>query len=340
MPFETILEGIKDDTGITNLRNYLPKIRRLIYRAEKDLGFGGTAILKKIKYKTEDGSIVVTETASQTIYKVRLPEDIISIHEVGSCHEGLCPGSYNIQGRYLFLCEPKDEFSLVYYTLLCDGNGNPVVTENHAEAVVSGVSYWLYKPLYRNQKGSRNVFKDLEQYYFDRIGEAIGDDVMPNGPKEWSKLAGLFNMSSRDILLYSEKTQCFDCLPEGDSSSGGGGTPGNPSNESVYYWQFDDLTTDISFAPNITQEFLDLQNFLPIQNFLSGYLVDYTTVGRIAFAISNTFEDAFAIYDALNVEITDIVFDKYFNTELNTQIYISKEYYTFSTIYFKLIPKS
>lgn len=333
VPFETVLEGIKDETGITNLRNLLPKIRRLIYRAEKDIGFGSTVLLKRIKYTTVDNSIIVTGTGEDAVYKVKLPTDILYMEEVGSCYEGLCSGDYRIQGNYMFLCRPIEEFSFIYYTLLCDGNGNPVVSENHLEAVIAGVSYWLYKPMYRNGKGSRAVFKDLEQFYHDRIGEAIGDDLMPSTQKEWSKIADLFKMSHRDILLFSERDRCFCCVPESKNLM----VPENSNQEIVYYWQFNDLTSDIGFAPFIDQNFLDLQNVTAVQTLINGLLINYSNIGRIAFAISNTSENKFRIYDVFDTDITDVVFDTYWNSELNTQIYISKQYYSHGSIFFKLI---
>lgn len=340
VPFETVLEGIKDDTGITNLRNILPKIRRLIYRAEKDLGFGSTIILKKIKYSVADGSMIESThncpDSTHLKYKIRLPEDILYLEAVGTCHEGLCPGDYVIQGNWMFICKANvTEFSLVYYTILSDGHGNPVVSENHLEAVISGVSYWLYKPLYRNGKGARAVFKDLEQYYFDRIGEAIGDDVWPSTSAEWSKMASLFHMSSRDLLMYSEAKNCFCCIPESVNET----APSNSNTENVYYWQFDSLTTNIDFAPFIDQEYLDAQNFTSIQTFLNGYLVNYSKIGRIAFAVTGTVENKFGIYDVFDQEITDIVFDTYWDSVNNNQIYISKEYYSFGSIFFKLKQK-
>ena len=79
VPFEEILEGIKDDTGMTNLSNHLPKIRRLIFRSERDIGFGGTTVLKRITYKVSDCSIITTGQQ----FKIKLPEDYLFIEEIG-----------------------------------------------------------------------------------------------------------------------------------------------------------------------------------------------------------------------------------------------------------------
>jgi len=170
--FEEIIEGVKDDTGIENLSNLYPKIRRLIYRCEQDIGFGNSLILKLKKYSTAAGTIVNS--------RIKLPENIVQIESFGMCQEGICPGDYRIQGNYLFFCKPVSEFSFIYYTILCDGEGNPMVTQNHKEAVISGLSYYMYKPrVYNGNDGSVSYLKTLEKYYHDRIGEARGDDAMP-----------------------------------------------------------------------------------------------------------------------------------------------------------------
>ena len=330
--FETILDGVKDDTGITTLRSILPKIRRLIYRCEKDMGFGSTVILKRVLYSVAEGSIIVAADGTR---KIRLPLDILQLEEVGMCAEGVCPGQYRIQGNYMFFCDERrqiEEFHLIYYTLLCDGEGNPLVSENHSEAVISGVSMWLYKPRRWKDKGSAQQFKSLEDFYHDRLREAIGDDIMPSTAKEWSKTASLMKMSHRDILLFSEKERCFCDIPLSPNPEAS-----INQNATMYYWQFTDLETNIDFAPFVDQEYLDAQNFASIQSFLNGQIVNYINIGRIAFAIKNSVEDEFRIIDALGADITDIVFDKYYNTDLTAQIYISKEYYSHSSIYFKLI---
>jgi hypothetical protein len=212
VPFEEIVELVKDDTGIENLKNLYPKLRRFIYRAEKDIGFGGSTILKRVKYSVEDGSILFDGDQ----YKLRLPEDYMYLEDVGMCHEGVCPGDYKLQGNWMFFCKSKkiESFSFIYYTLLKDGEGNPVTTENHSEAVVAGIVYWLYKARRFKDKGQFGQMRYYEEYYHDRISEARGDDATPNTAREWAKLAQYMNMSNREVMLYSEDENCFCAIPE------------------------------------------------------------------------------------------------------------------------------
>lgn len=212
--FEEIVELVKDDTGIYNLTHLYPKLRRFIYRAEKDIGFGGSAILKRLTYSVNGGSIANDGTR----HKIRLPEDILYLEDVGMCHEGICPGDYEIQGKWMFFKPGKkvEEFSLLYYTLLEDGNGNPAVSENHSEAVVAGIVYWLYNSRRFKDKGSIQQSREYKNDYYERIAEARGDDATPNTEAEWKKLSQIMNMSSTEALLYIPETKCYMAVPDSE----------------------------------------------------------------------------------------------------------------------------
>lgn len=328
IPFENIIDGIKDETGIQNLRNLYPMVRRFVYRAERDIGFGNGLLLKRIDYKKSDSTILDL--------KIRLPEDLIYLEEVGTCNQGLCPDDYKRQGNFLFLCNDIDEFSLIYYAMLCDGEGNPAITENHFDAVVAGVKFFMYQAKMWNNEGNFNYQKELKEYYFDRLGEAIGNDVMPSTDKEWAQIAQHLRMSYRDILIYSQDEKCYDCVPLSTNNEVLS-LEGDQSDEMVHYWQYDELLSDISNAPTITQAFLDLQNSETIQVFLDGFLIPWTNIGRIGLAITNVDEDYYQITDVFQQDITTIVFDKYYDSVNRTQIYISKEYYSHGNIYYELI---
>lgn len=318
--FEEIVEGVKDDTGIENLSNLYPKIRRLIYRCEQDIGFGNSLVLKKITYSEADGTI--------DCKRAKLPDDIVKIESFGMCQEGLCPGDYKIQGNYIFLCKPISSFSFIYYTMLCDGEGNPMVTQNHKEAVVSGVSYYMYKPrVYNGNDGSQSHLQTLERYYHDRVGEARGDDAMPSTKEEWSNLANILKRSYSQTLIYDNTKECYCCIEDSSKIE---------KNPLINYWQFDNTLSDISIAPTFDLNYLSLKPEISLEEFLNGLNFEYGLIGRIAFSIQNIEEDFYSIFDIYDNDITSIAFDTYYNQNLKTQIYISKEFYTFSEIFFKL----
>lgn len=326
--FYEIIEGVKDDTGISDLRSRYSQIRRLIYRCEQDIGFSNTLVMRKITYSKEKGNIVNK--------KVRLPDDILKIESVGMCKEGLCPGDYRIQGNFMFLCRDIDEFSFIYYTLYKDEEGNPVTTQNHKEAVISGIAYYMYKPLRFQNKGSQNVYESLKRYYEDRVGEARGDDFMPTTQEQWSYISRILRMSSSQVLIYDKGKSCYTCVDEyiPDNSD-------KPIEDIllVYQWQYDDFTSDISLAPTIDQAYLDLQTKVPEKSFKNGMNFTYTKIGRIGFALQNTANNKWNILDVIGNIITDTVFDRYYNSTLKTEIFISKEVYSFGDIYFKLVKR-
>jgi hypothetical protein len=104
VPFDNILESIKDDTEMTNLTNLLPRIRRLVYRTEKDIGFGASLILRKVVYKTSDNTIIYDGYQ----YKLKLPDDVVHIEKIGICEENkICPGDYRLQGNWMFFSKKQ-----------------------------------------------------------------------------------------------------------------------------------------------------------------------------------------------------------------------------------------
>ena len=45
--FDNLIAAVQDETGITNLRNHLPMVRRLVTRAENEINPYGTLLIKK-----------------------------------------------------------------------------------------------------------------------------------------------------------------------------------------------------------------------------------------------------------------------------------------------------
>lgn len=333
IPFENIVDSVSDATGIQNLRNHYPKIRRFIHRSTKDIGFGGSLILKRILYQTSDGTIVEDSNGKQ---RFRLPSDLVRIEEVGMCQDGICPEDYNIQGNYGFLCREVDSFHLIYYALLCDGSGNPAVSENHEEAVIAGILWRMYQPKVWNREGDRATYLDLGREYEDRCAEARGMDAFPTTAKEWAEIGQKLRMSYRDVLIYDSDEQCYCCLPLSYNNEVIDSLIDN-TDDMVYYWQYTDLSKDITDAPNIDQTFLDAQGNQPVQVFIDGFIIPYTAVGRIGIAITNVDQDYYQIIDIFETDITSVAFDTYYDATNRIQIYISKEIYSHGNIYYKLI---
>lgn len=107
------------------------------------------------------------------------------------------------------------------------------------------------------------------------------------------------------------------------------------SDSTVYYWQLANTTDDITnVIPLITSMYLATKPNAPFATFEAGNMVDYTTVGRIVFAISPTAVQDFIITDSLNNDITND-FDVQYIPGYSTALFVSKNVLSFGTIYFK-----
>jgi hypothetical protein len=108
--------------------------------------------------------------------------------------------------------------------------------------------------------------------------------------------------------------------------------------ESIYYWQFTDTISNINFAPSVNQDYLNDKLLVTETEAEQGTNYTNAYIGRVAFAITGKSQNYYNIYDFFGQDITSTVFDTYYNTDLNIQVYISKEYYSISELYLKLIP--
>lgn len=107
-------------------------------------------------------------------------------------------------------------------------------------------------------------------------------------------------------------------------------------NVEVAYWQLDN-TSD-----NINDVIIDMGsiNFLvdkpthPFLSFEQGVLINYTRMGRIAFAIKGTSIEHIEIIDSLGNDVTNDYNTHYFEGT-NILLYVSKAVISFSTPYFK-----
>ena len=324
--FDNLIAAVQDETGITNLRNHLPMVRRLVNRAENEINPYGTLLIKKkmIHYVgngTFDGR------------SIKKPEDFVSIDEVGCCEDGLCKGSYYETVSHIVLCDGKKRTKIVwtYWAMQHDGNGNPIISINHIEALVAFITLKLYSQRMFINKGNANLFVEYKREWENRCMESRGEDFMPGTDQlDWvfqvNKWASLH---FENYTTYDRCLSCHSCLITEEE-------PMEPQiGTNVYYWQLTNTSDKIQqVIPLINTSFFDTVPFQNITTFESGYIVSYSAIGRICFAIRESNLALYSISDSLDNDVTD-EFEKVYLPEHKTILFVSKNYYSHSNIYFK-----
>lgn len=113
--------------------------------------------------------------------------------------------------------------------------------------------------------------------------------------------------------------------------------PEEPEELEVYYFQFDSLSLAIGDSALVTTDWLAANATKIVESaFLDGIVVPLPTIGRIGFTIKAD-TGTYSIYDELGQNVTDIVFNTTTDVAEGRQIFISKEYYAYSTLYYQLI---
>lgn len=323
--FEEVVEAIKDETGISNMRNLYERIIRFLFRAEQQIGFGGSVVLKKAIYRKDvnfNGKYLV------------LPDDFQEYEGVGDCSGPFCDASVTSQG--IRLKEEKEKAVLLYWGIYCDGKGFPVTTSNHFEAVVAFCVYKLYQQKIFLGIGNMNAKKDYEFAWEDLRDASRGNDAWPT-TEQFTDIGFLTYQNRRELIMfptmgydYCDETINQICLPETNNPIVNGIT--------VYFWQNNSLSDTyaqiISAFEQNKETFFDGKDNLPLMMFEEGHIVNYGTVGKICFALRVTDNLNWQLLDALNNDITDL-FQEHYDVETQTVFFISLTNYSHSSIYFK-----
>lgn len=322
VPFYSIVESVKDETGIQNLRPYYDKIRRLIFRAEKIIGCGGSVKLKKKVYETEG------------VY-FKYPEDFIEYEGVGSCCNPIPRCDISAKEDGFRLREKKSKVVLIYWGLQVDEEGYPITTSNHEEAVIAFIVWKLYSARVFLGLGNFNLKKDYEFIFNSEVGSARGNDAFPTIEQYYE--SSEINSIDRRLLFksdplrynYCDEMITEDCEPDPE--------PQIPI--SIFYWQEEFTSTFITviedYEDNQENYFNGKANSNQ-QDFINGVNIEYTGIGRHCFGIRATDSSNWNIFDYLNNNVTSI-FDKHYDSENQTLIFVSKAIYPAGTMNYKII---
>lgn len=103
----------------------------------------------------------------------------------------------------------------------------------------------------------------------------------------------------------------------------------------VYFWQFDNVQEDIyTLVPMFNETTLVDKPQLDFTVFEQGFIVPYTKIGRIVFAIKQTDILNYEFTDSLGNDVTD-EFENHYYPEQHTVIFVSKIPYSYSNVFFK-----
>lgn len=333
VPFEEIVQSVKDETGIENIRPFYEKIRRLMFRAEREIGYGGSVELMKKTYLV--AGVVNIDPNFGKFFK--FPIDLIELEGIGQNCKPVIEYKYRPTSEGVRFKEKQNtDTVLLYWGIKTDENGYPMVTRNHEEAVVAFIVWKLYSAKIFLGIGNMNAKKDYEQLFTSALLEARGDDAFPT-LEQWNAL-GQLSYTNRRVLI-DQQVHSYDYCAEYEDElvvdeGGGGGGVIVPTG--INYWQLDSLTDDINdVIPLITPEYLLTKPVQSMIAFADGYKITYILIGRIVFAVNQTQNVSYIIKDILGNDITDI-FDNYYFADSKIKLYVSKNIFSFSEITFKI----
>ena len=135
----------------------------------------------------------------------------------------------------------------------------------------------------------------------------------------------VYQMSKTDKFIQAEKDDCNTI-------------PTQPKVTKIYYWQEQSyLTTITNIIPLLTStNYFTNKLFDTYSNFENiGKTINYSNLGRICFYAEESDNKQFIVTDILNNNVTD-VFDTNYSSTLNNTLFVSKDFYTPSDIFFKL----
>lgn len=326
--FNQIIEDIIIETGMTNLRNRHPEIRKLVARAEREISpFTGFLVKKKMLYYVGNGNFDGTN--------IKKPSDFVFTDKIGCCEDGLCDDAYMETISHIIICDKKvrTEIRFSYWGLQSDGQGNPVTSYNHADAVVAYCAWKLYSPKVFAGEGSLNVKMELEQQWENRCGEARGEDMFPDE----MNMDNIYRMNSWSSLEMSKKTNYDRCISCDNCTPVTNDNPITTINDmKVYYWQLNNKHQDQNTViPIVTPTFLEEQNNELFETFNTGFTIVNPYIGRLNIALMETDFVQYKIFDVLNNDVTDEFTAHYFQ-DTQIMLYTSKNAYSHSNINFKI----
>lgn len=340
VPFEEVILAVKDHTGIENLRPKYESIKRMIADAEVKINpYSGFLTKKLVKY--HKGSAYFDGK------NVKKLSDFIELDKIGCCKHGLCPNTYIETPTHIIICDGEKRESVImsYYSITCDGSGNPVTTMNHKEAVVD----YIVSKLMAQKVFMREAYVNTQQYYDNKFLEsaaaASGNDFFPS--LEESNIAtAIFKMTDSQVTTANlSGVNLLECACDALDLELKPIDNGDDDNDFNVYWgqkpnnlSFENEDVFIENAISIANGESTMINFDSYKTEFSiikdGYPFSYSLVGPFFFIFEDVDDDSIDIIDILGLSIINNMV-KYYNSSTRTLLYVSKEFVTPSVIFLK-----
>lgn len=323
VPFEEVIQAVKDETPYENMRPLYERIKRLIVRAESEIGYGGSVVLKKVVFEPN------TPLFNGNFFKY--PEDFVEIEGIGRCCGRMCDTLFTRTSDMVrFKKKQTEKITLLYWGLTCDGRGYPITTRNHFEAVVAYVVWKLYSARVFLGNGAMSVKKDYQYQYESLLLASRGNDAWPT-LEEFTDIGAMSYSDRRGLLMYP--TASYNYCSDDIVSECAEIIPGMTY---VYFWQqltpVQTINDEIDLLSD--QDYVETKPRELFSVFEQGKKVNYNAIGRPCFLIKETENQDFQITDALNDDITD-EFDTHYFPEMKAILFVKKTWVNYSTIHFQ-----
>ena len=321
--FYDIVQGVKEETGITNLVNRYNEINSLIVRAERDINpYAGHFIRKKLRFKKGSGAF--------NGKSIKVPDDFIEIIGVyDQIEEGRSPFEIKFTNTsHILLCNGliNNQAVLSYWASQTDPEGHPFVPYGHYEAVVAFIVWKIYSQRFFLNDGNANA-KFYYQDNYERFARAAkGSDFFPS-EESLRRMRADSHTPSMFAVVCDDDCFCACSLEEDD-------TPPIEEDMNIWYWQENSLQQIIT-QDDVTDLFLQDKQKITKNAFKSGTYFTSQYIGRYGLAIQNGPTTPTGIIDALGSSIENSVNWTYY-PDRKMLVLISKNYITPGTFFLKL----
>lgn len=190
-----------------------------------------------------------------------------------------------------------------------------------------------------NKSKIDGVLENVDLYFLNCIYKIINNNKLNLTSESLNKLILFYNK----LLMYNKNLCNLQFITQYKINNINNFTQANSSdcNETnsfgkIYYWQETFENDNIEIVNLINLDYLNNKLNDSYESFVIGKNINYNIIGKLCFFMLNSQSpDNFIIVDALGNNVTH-AFDKYYNTLLQGNLYISQNIYAHGDLFFKI----